>query len=183
MSERAAAARSQARPIVLVLVAAVAENGVIGRNNAVPWRLKSDMQYFRAVTLGKPVVMGRKTFASLRKPLIKRTNIVVSRDQNFSASGIVVAPDLAAAIEVARGDALRRGVDEIAVIGGADIYAQALPLAGRLAFTEVKATPDGDTFFPPFERNAWRELERHEHPAGPDDEAAFAFVTYARTPS
>jgi dihydrofolate reductase len=172
-----------AQAIKLVLVAAVADNGVIGQGGGLPWRLKSDMQHFRAITLGKPVVMGRKTFASLRKPLIKRTNIVVSRDRDFFASGVVVAPDLAAALDVARGDALRRDVDEIAVIGGADIYVQALPLAGRLAFTEVKATPGGDTFFPPFDRAAWREIERHEHPAGPDDEAAFAFVTYERTPS
>src|SRR5262249_1982101 len=169
---------SRVRSVAVVLVAALAENGVIGRNNTMPWRLKSDMQYFRAVTLGKPVVMGRRTFTSIGKPLIKRTNIVVSRDRNFSASGVVVAPDFATALDVARGDALRRGVAECAVIGGADIYAQALPLADRLAFTEVKATPDGDTFFPPFDRTAWREIERHEHPAGPHDEAAFAFVTY-----
>lgn len=183
MSERAAAAPSPARPIAVILVAAVAENGVIGRNNSVPWRLKSDMQYFRAVTLGKPVVMGRKTFASIGKPLAERTNIVVSRDRNFSAPGVIVAPDFTAALEVARGDALRRGVGEIAVIGGADIYAQALPLADRLALTEVKAKPDGDTFFPSFERAAWREIERREHPAGRDDEAAFAFVTYAHVRS
>jgi len=181
VNERVVAAPSHAHPIAIVLVAAVAENGVIGRSNAVPWRVKSDMQYFRAVTLGKPVVMGRKTFASLPKPLTKRTNIVVSRDRNFSAPGAAVAPDLAAALDIARGDAMRRGVDEIAVIGSADIYAQTLPLAHRLAFTEVKMTPDGDTFFPPFDRATWREIERRDHPAGQDDEAAFSFVTYERT--
>src|SRR5262249_46985196 len=139
-----------------------------------------DMHFFRAVTLGKPVVMGRKTFVSIGKPLAERTNIVVSRDRSFFAPGIIVAPDLKTALDVARGDAMRRGVDEIAVIGGADIYAQALPLAGRLVLTEVKAKPDGDTVFPPFERAAWREVERREHPAGPDDEVAFAFATYVR---
>ncbi len=177
MNERAAASSP---PIALVLVAAVAENGVIGRNNALPWRLKSDMQHFRALTFGKPVVMGRKTFLSIGKPLEGRTNIVVSRDRNFAAPGAIVAPDLGAALAAARGDALRRGADAIAVIGGADLYAQALPLADRLAITLVKARPDGDARFPPIDPATWRESERREHPAGPDDSAGFAFVTYLR---
>src|SRR5579872_5059594 len=108
----------------IILVAAIAENGVIGRGNALPWRLKSDMQHFRAITMGKPVVMGRKTFLSIGKPLKGRSNIVVSRDPQFAAPGIVVAPSIEAALAAARGDALRRGADSIAVIGGADLYAQ-----------------------------------------------------------
>ena len=112
-----------------MLVAAIAENGVIGRGNALPWRLKSDMAHFRALTMGKPVVVGRKTYLSIGKPLKGRTTIVVSRDRAFAAPGIVVAPNLEAALAAARGDALRRGADAIIVAGGADIYIQALPVA------------------------------------------------------
>jgi dihydrofolate reductase len=177
VSGRAAAG---ARPIALVLVAAVAENGVIGRSQTMPWRLRSDLQRFRARTWGKPVVMGRKTFQSLGKPLAGRTNIVISRDRGFSASGAVVAPDFKTALEAARGDALRRGADAIAVIGGADVYAQALPIADRLDITLVEARPDGDARFPAIDPQTWRETDRSEHPAGPDDSASFAFVTYER---
>ena len=113
----------------IVLVAAIAENNVIGRGNALPWRLKSDMQHFRALTMGKPVIMGRKTYLSIGKPLKGRTTIVVSRDHAFVAAGVVVAPSLNAAFAVARGDALRRNVDTIVVAGGADIYSQAMPMA------------------------------------------------------
>src|ERR1700728_4211094 len=105
----------------VVLVAAIAENGVIGRGNALPWRLKSDMAHFRAMTMGKPVIMGRKTYASIGKALGGRTTIVVSRDPAFTAAGILVAPGFASALAAARGDALRRGADAIMVVGGADI--------------------------------------------------------------
>src|SRR5690348_5916603 len=107
----------------IIIIAAVAENGVIGRANALPWRVKSDMTHFRAVTTGKPVVLGRKTFASIGKPLSGRTTIVISRDQNFSAPGIVAAPDFARALASARGEALRRSAEAIVVAGGAEIYA------------------------------------------------------------
>jgi len=113
----------------IVLLAAVAENGVIGRDNALPWRLKSDMQHFRASTMGKPVVMGRKTFQSIGKPLKGRTTIVVSRDPRFAAPEILVAPNLTAALEAARGDALRRNCGAVVIAGGGDIYMQAMPLA------------------------------------------------------
>ncbi len=164
----------------IVLIAAVAANGVIGRGNGLPWRLKSDLQHFRAVTMGKPVVMGRKTFWSIGKPLQGRTTIVVSRDRNFAAPGIVVAPNLEAALAAAHGDALRRGADEIVVAGGAEIYAQAIAAATRLAITEVHKTVAGEARFPPIDRNVWRETARDEHEPGADDDAAFAFVTYAR---
>jgi dihydrofolate reductase len=170
----------QIRPIALVLVAAVAENGVIGRDNALPWRLKSDLRRFRARTWGKPIVMGRKTFQSVGKPLPGRTNIVVSRDRDFSAPGVVIAPDLRAALETARGDALRRGADAIAVIGGAEIYAATLPIADRLDLTLVHARPEGNVRFPPIDPQAWRETERSEHNAVPGDAADFAFITYER---
>jgi dihydrofolate reductase len=165
---------------VIVLVVAVAENGAIGRGNALPWRLKSDMAHFRAVTMGKPVVMGRKTYLSIGKPLAGRTTIVVSRDAGFAAPGIVVAPSLEAALIVARGDALRRGTEDIVIAGGADTYAQAMPLAARLVVTYMHAAVDGDAFFPAIDRRVWREIARDEHEAATGDDAAFAFVTYAR---
>jgi dihydrofolate reductase len=164
----------------VILVAAIAENGVIGRDNTLPWRLKSDMAHFRALTMGKPVVMGRKTYLSIGKPLKGRTAIVVSRDATFAAPGIVVAPSLDAAFEAARGDALRRGADAIVIAGGADIYAQAMPRATRLAITHVHTHADGDVRFPPIDPKLWHESDRSAHERGADDEAAFAFVNYQR---
>lgn len=171
---------ARARSIPIVLVAAIAENGVIGRDGGMPWRLSSDLRRFRARTWGKPIVMGRKTFRSVGKPLPGRTNIVVSRDGNFSAPGVIVAPHLHAALAVARGDALRRGAEAIVVIGGADIYAQTLPMADRLDVTLVKARPEGNVRFPPIDPQVWRETERSEQPAGPNDSADVAFITYER---
>src|SRR5580700_8182468 len=124
----------------IVLIVAVADNGVIGSDGAIPWRLKTDQQRLKAMTMGMPVVMGRKTFVSLRRPLPGRTNIVVTRDQHFRAAGAVVATSFAAARAVARGDALRRAC-EIAVIGGAEIYAQWSQIADRLEITEVHTRP------------------------------------------
>ena len=164
----------------LVLVAAVAENGVIGRAGGLPWRLKSDLQHFRALTTGKPIVMGRRTWASLARPLPNRTNIVVTRDPAFAACGAVVTASLAAALEVARGDALRRGADAVMVIGGGDIYAQAMPLATRLEITRVHASPDGEAVFPTIDAAVWRETTRRACPPGPGDEASFTYLTYAR---
>jgi dihydrofolate reductase len=164
----------------IVLVAAVAENGVIGRAGALPWRLKSDLQHFRALTTGKPVVMGRRTWASLARPLPNRTNIVVTRDPAFAARGAVAAASLTAALEVARGDALRRRADAIMVIGGGDIYAQAMPLAARLEITRVHARPDGEAVFPAIDAAVWRETARRECPPGPGDEASFTYLTYTR---
>ena len=166
--------------IIIIIVAAVAENGVIGRGNALPWRLKSDMAHFRNLTMGKPVVLGRKTFASIGKPLAGRTTIVISRDENFSAPGIVVAPNFEAALGTARGDALRRNAGAIIVAGGADIYAQALPCATRLVITEVHKRVEGDTRFPAIDSKIWRETARSEQRPGPQDDAAFAFVSYER---
>lgn len=164
----------------IVLIVAMAGNGVIGRDNAIPWRLKSDQQRFKQMTLGKPIVMGRKTFVSLRRPLPGRTNIVVTRDPRFQAAGAVVTDSLARAWEIARGDALRRFATEIAVIGGADIYAQAMPFADRLEVTEVHAAPAGDTRFPAIDPAIWRETARERHAASADDSADFSYVTYGR---
>jgi dihydrofolate reductase len=167
----------------IVLVAAVAENGVIGCGNALPWRLKSDMAHFRAVTMGKPVVMGRKTYLSIGKPLTGRTTIVVSRDRAFAAPGVLAAPSLDAALAAAHGDALRRGVDSIIVAGGADIYAQAMPLAARLDITYIHRAVDGDARFPTIDGRVWHEIARDERAAAAGDDAAFAFVTYERAAS
>jgi dihydrofolate reductase len=163
-----------------VLIAAVADNGVIGSRGAIPWRLKGDQQRFKAMTMGKPVVMGRKTFVSLRRPLPGRTNIVVTRDAGFRAAGAVVTTSFADARAVAVGDALRRSAGEIAVIGGADIYAQWIDIAGRLEITEVHARPEGDTHFAAIDAADWEEVARVRNPAGPDDSADFSYVTYRR---
>ena len=164
----------------IVLIIAVADNGVIGADNAIPWRLKTDLQRFKALTIGKPILMGRKTYLSIGKPLPGRTSIVVSRDRGFAPSGVVVARDLPSALAAARSDAIKRGAGEIAVIGGTDIFAQTMPLADRLEITHVHARPAGDVYFPPIDRSQWREVARSEHPAGPRDEASFSYVTYAR---
>jgi dihydrofolate reductase len=164
----------------IVLLAAVAENGVIGRDNTLPWRLKSDMQHFRAFTMDKPVVMGRKTYQSIGKPLKGRTTIVVSRDPAFAVPGILAAPNLAAALEAARGDALRRNSDAIVVAGGGDIYVQAMAVATQLAITEVHKRVEGDARFPIIDPKLWRETTRSERQPAADDEVSFAFVTYER---
>jgi len=180
VSGMAGDAAGRAVPIALVLVAAVADNGVIGRAGGLPWRLKSDMQHFRALTAGKPVVMGRKTYQSIGRPLKDRTNIVISRDPAVAIAGVLVAGSLATALAAARGDALRRGCDAIMVIGGADIYAQTLAFADRLEMTQVHARPTGDALFPPIQPATWRAAARAEHQAGPDDEAGFTILTYER---
>ena len=164
----------------VVFVVAVAENGVIGAGGAMPWRLKSDMSRFKALTSGKPVVMGRKTFLSIRRPLPGRTNIVVTRDAGFRAAGAVVTHSVADAMAIATGDALRRFVTEIAIIGGAEIYAQCMDRADRLEVTEVHARPEGDTRFATIDPAVWQEEARIRNPAGPDDSADFSYVTYRR---
>jgi dihydrofolate reductase len=164
----------------LILVAAIADNGVIGRSGTLPWKMKSDLRYFRAVTMGKPVVMGRKTYLSIGKPLAGRTNIVVSRNPDFTASGVVVAASIASALAVARGDALRRAADAIAVIGGADLYRETMAAADRLVITQVHLVPQGDTVFPTIERHLWEEIERSEHAAGEGDAAGYSRLVYRR---
>ena len=164
----------------IVLIAAVADNGVIGSRGTIPWRLKSDQQRLKTMTMGKPVVMGRKTFLSLRRPLPGRTNIVVTRDADFRSPGAVATTSFAAARAVATGDALRRLATEIAVIGGAEIYAQWMDIADRLEITEVHARPEGDTRFAAIDAAIWEEVARVRNPAGPDDSADFSFVTYRR---
>jgi dihydrofolate reductase len=167
----------------IVLIVAVADNGVIGASGAIPWRLKSDQQRLKTMTMGKPVVMGRKTFISLRRPLPGRTNIVVTRDASFRAAGALVTTSFADARAVAQGDALRRSATEIAVIGGAEIYAQWIGIADRLEITEVHARPEGDTCFAAIDPADWEEVARVRNSAGSDDSVDFSYVTYRRRKS
>jgi dihydrofolate reductase len=166
--------------IEIVLMVAVAENGVIGSNGTIPWRVRSDVQRLKAMTMGKPVVMGRKTFESLPRPLPGRTNIVITRDQTFRAAGALVTSSFADARAIALGDALRRFATEIAVIGGAEIYAQWMDDADRLEVTEVHARPEGDTLFPAIDLEEWEEVDRVRHSASANDSADFSYVTYRR---
>jgi dihydrofolate reductase len=168
------------RRVAIVLLAAVADNGVIGRDNALPFRQSTDLKRFKALTLGKPVLMGRKTYLSIGKPLAGRTNIVVSRDTGFAPDGVAVARSLEDALAVARDDARKRDADEIVVIGGTDIFVQTMPLADRMEITHVHARPEGDTYYPPIDRTHWRAVARSDHPAGPRDDSAFSYVTYVR---
>jgi dihydrofolate reductase len=166
--------------VKIVLVAAMGENGVIGRDGQMPWHLKSDLRHFRALTLDKPIIMGRKTFESIGKALDRRTNIVITRNPDFHAEGVETAPNLKAALNLARKDAKRRGVGEIMVIGGGDIFAEAMPLADRLEITHVHASPEGDVTFPAIDPGVWRAEKREEREAGQGDDAGFACATYLR---
>ena len=164
----------------IVLVAAIGENSVIGRDGQLPWHLKSDLQHFRTVTMNRPVIMGRKTHESIGKVLPGRTNIVLTRDLALVARGAVLATSLDAALSFARSDAAKRGVDEIMVIGGSDIFAATIPMADRLEITHVQAAPEGDAYFPEIDPEVWQEVSREDYPAGPDDDAGFTVATYTR---
>lgn len=170
------------RPPRLALIAAIARNGVIGRANAIPWRLPADMQRLRALTIGCPVIMGRRTWDSLPprfRPLPQRTNIVVTRQPDWHADGARTAASLSDALVQAR--AAAAAGQRVFVLGGAELYAQALPLADDLEFTELHADVAGDTFFPPWPRDQFTELHREAHAASGPDAPAFDFVTYRRT--
>lgn len=156
-------------------------NGVIGAGGALPWRLKSDLALFRTLTLGKPVIMGRKTWESLpRRPLPGRTNIVLSRDGSFAPAGAIVCEDFAEASEIGREQAAEDGAEEVCVIGGAALFSVALPRARRIYLTEVEAEPEGDVLFPPFDETPWREIRRESHAAGEGDDHAFVFRVLER---
>ncbi len=164
----------------LVIVVAVAENGVIGHGNRLLWHIRSDLRRFRDLTWGKPMIMGRKTFESIGKPLPGRESVVLTRDPAFAAEGVHVARTWEEAVATAGRLAGAMGADAVAVVGGAEIYALALPHAERIHLTEVHASPEGDTRFPPFDRAAFRERGRKRHPAGPADEHAFTTVELDR---
>jgi dihydrofolate reductase len=153
-----------------------ARNGVIGRAGGLPWRLSSDLKLFKALTIGKPVIMGRKTWDSLpRKPLPGRLNVVLTRDGSFDAEGALPFEDFEEALSTAREQAEEDGVEEVCVIGGAALFAMALPKARRVYLTEVDAEVEGDVRFPGFDETLWVETAHEAHPAGPDDDYAFVF--------
>lgn len=179
-SDRGAEKMTQPEHLPLVLVAAVARNGVIGGGNRLLWHLSSDLKHFRAVTWGKPLLMGRKTFASIGRPLPGRETIVLTRAADFRAEGVLVAQDLAAALALATHRGLAMGAPEIVVAGGGDLYSQLIGRAARLAITLVDLAPHGDAYFPKIDPAMWRETARQPHPAGSGDDSAFAFAEYER---
>jgi len=159
--------------IPVAIVVARAANNVIGRNGDLPWRLSADLARFKSLTMGKPLLMGRKTWDSLpRKPLPGRPNIVLSEDRNFLAPSAWVFPSFSTGLAAARSMAARDGASEVCVIGGQSVFADALPIAGRLYLTEVEADPAGDAFLPSIDESHWREVSRELFPAGPNDEFA-----------
>ncbi len=164
----------------LALVVAVARNGVIGRDGGLPWRLSTDLRRFRALTIGHPVVMGRRTWESLsRRPLPERTNIVVTRARDFSPEGALVAHSVDEALRVARA---APGGEAVQVIGGGQIYAATMPLADRLDVTHVLADAEGDTLFPRIDPGEWEEISGENVPAGPKDDHATRYALYLRRP-
>lgn len=157
----------------ITLIAALARNGVIGHNNRIPWKIPGELAYFKRVTMGHPIVMGRKTWESIGRPLPGRRNIIVTRDRAYAAPGAEVASTLE--------DALRLVQEpEAFVIGGAQIYAEAMPRAHRLLLTEIDTEFNGDTFFPWFDKNEWRETRRDHHPRTAERAFGYSFVTYER---
>jgi dihydrofolate reductase len=163
------------------LIAAVAENGVIGTGTGMPWRIRSELKYFAQITKHKPVIMGRKTFETLPGPLKDRANIVVTRDAAYKKPGIIVTTSLEKALEIAHIIAAETKADEIMIGGGADIYKQALPLADRLYITEIHATPEGTVTFPAFDRAAWRETRRERHIAAEGETADYSVTVLEKT--
>ena len=164
----------------IAFAVAVALNGVIGAGGQLPWRLPTDLKRFRKTTLGKPIIMGRKTYASIGKPLDGRDNIVVTRDAAFAAAGTHVVSSIADAIALGRRLAVARGVPEIVVIGGAEIFRAALAEADRVYLTLVAGSPPGDTFLPPFDPAIWAETGREPMPRGPADQYAADFIVLDR---
>ncbi len=164
----------------IALIWAMADNRVIGRDNTLPWRLPEDMRHFMRVTVGKPVIMGRKTLESMKAPLPKRTNIVLTRDQTWQRDGVVVVHSFTDALARAEQQCLADNQTEIMVIGGADIYALALPHATRLYITHVHAQIPGDIYFPEFDMDGWRLVHSVEGQADDRHSAAFTIARYDR---
>ena len=167
--------------ITLASIVAVAQNGVIGKDNGMPWHIPSEFAYFRRMTLGKPIIMGRKSFESLgSKPLPKRTNIVVTRDPSWRAPDVMACTSLEDAIATARRIATGRGVDTIFITGGAEIYKLAMPLIDTLYLTEIHLSPEGTTFFPEFDRSQFVETGRLEQPQIEGEEAGYTITVLER---
>ena len=169
--------------VPVAIIVAVADNGVIGRDNQLIWRLRSDLQRFKSLTLGRPMVMGRKTYQSIGKPLPGRETIVVTRDPAFSAEGVLTAPSLPLALALAQERAKAMCADSVPVVGGGEIYRQAMPVADLIRLTRVHCAPEGDTLFPDPDPAHFVETGRESHPAGPHDEFSFTFIDYSRRPA
>ena len=166
--------------VPVFVLAAIADNGVIGDDNRLIWQLSSDLKRFRQMTLGHPMLMGRKTFQSIGKPLPGRETVVLTRDPAFAVEGVHVAHTLDDALVQCRILAERMQASGIAVVGGAEIYEQMLPLADRLHLTEVHAAPHGDAFFPDWDKKSFKVTSKEDFPSGPRDEYAYSFVDYQR---
>ena len=166
--------------MIISLVVAVADNGVIGRGGTLPWRILSDLKTFRRLNMGKPMIMGRRTFESLGKPLDGRDNIIVTRNTDYRPAGTIVARDFDAALAVAHKCAHARGADEIAVIGGTTVFEAALPIATRIYKTEVHGNPPGDAYFPPVDWSEWIEASRQPLARGPKDDFTATLVVLDR---
>ncbi|EUC68823.1 MAG: dihydrofolate reductase [Alcanivorax borkumensis] len=164
----------------LSMMVAKATNNVIGRNNKLPWYLPNDLKYFKQVTFGKPVIMGRKTWESLKGPLPGRTNIVITRQPAYQAEGAKVVATVDDAITMAENVAFIEGQEEAVIMGGAEIYALALAQTQRLYLTEVHAEVDGDTFFPEYDKGEWEEIAREDFPAEGPNPYDYSFVVYER---
>jgi dihydrofolate reductase len=164
----------------VVMVAAVARNGVIGVDNGLPWRMRSDLKQFRAATMGKPLIMGRRTYESIGRPLPGRVSIVITRNKTYAAEGVRLVDGLDAALSLADGIARETGAEEIVIAGGATVYAEAMPLADRLLITEIDLEANGDARFPPIDPVLWQAISRKDHPRGEGDDAAFTVVMWAR---
>ncbi|ALA16350.1 MULTISPECIES: dihydrofolate reductase [Chelatococcus] len=167
-------------PVSLAIIVAAADNDVIGRDNRLLWRLRTDMRRFRSLTMGHPVLMGRKTFESIGKPLAGRETIVLTRGGGELPPGIVRATSLDEALALGREAARRLGVGRLMVAGGAQVYAECLPLADEILLTRVHAAPAGDAVFPVIDPEFFAETGREAHPAGAEDEHAFTFINYKR---
>jgi len=166
--------------LIVSLIVAVAENGVIGKDGGLPWRLSSDLKMFRRLTMGNPIIMGRRTFQSIGKALDGRDNIVVTRDPNFAATGVSTAETVHDALTLARVMGRTRGADEIMIIGGARLYEATLPLADRVYFTRVHGRPDGDRHFADLDQATWQEVSREPLAKTERDEFAATLIVYER---
>lgn len=166
--------------IKVSMIAAVGRNGAIGADGKLPWRLPTDFAFYKATTMGKPLIAGRKTFESIGKPLPGRTNIVVTRQKGYAPDGVVVVRSIEEALERARDVAASDGVDEVFINGGGELYRQAMPVADRLYITHVDAAPDGDTFFPEIDPSVWAGRVLPDLVPGERDSAGFIVKVYER---
>jgi dihydrofolate reductase len=164
--------------VKLSMIVATAQNRVIGRDNALPWYLPNDLKYFKQTTLGKPVIMGRKTYESIGKPLPGRTNIVITRQTDYLPEGVKVVHSVAEARDLAESVCLIDGQEEAMIMGGAEIYTLALPDADRLYLTEVHADVDGDAYFPEYDKTEWQEISREDFNAEGPNPYNYSFVVY-----